>query len=126
MPNKKKPAILIVEDDLMIVEMYQLKFQDEGYKVLVAHDGKSGLDLAKENKPSLILLDVIMPEMDGFSVLKALKEDDSLKGIPVILLTNLGQDGDVKRGLELGAIDYLIKANYTPAEVVSKIQSYVR
>ncbi len=110
----------------MIVEMYQLKFQDEGYKVLVAHDGKSGLDLAKENKPSLILLDVIMPEMDGFSVLKALKEDDSLKGIPVILLTNLGQDGDVKRGLELGAIDYLIKANYTPAEVVSKIQSYVR
>lgn len=115
--------VLLVEDDKMILDMYTLKFSQEGYKVYSADNGKEGLDLAKKEQPDVILLDIILPQMDGFSVLKRLKSDNSTKNIPVVLLTNLGQDGDVKKGLELGAIDYLIKANYTPSQVVEKIKS---
>ena len=79
--------------------------------------------MAKKENPDVILLDIILPQMDGFSVLKKLKSDSATKNFPVILLTNLGQDGDVKKGLELGAIDYLIKANYTPSQVVEKVKS---
>ena len=122
---KKKVKILLIEDDRMIVEMYQLKFEEEGDEVVIAQDGKSGLDLSQTEDPDIILLDVILPEMDGFSVLKSLKEEDKTKAVPVLLLTNLGQDGDVKRGLQLGAIDYLIKANYTPSQVVERIKSYI-
>ena len=117
--------VLLVEDDKMIVEMYTLKFSQEGYEVIMAENGKDGLQKAKETKPDIILLDVILPQMDGFTVLKELKADDEIKNIPVVLLTNLGQDGDVRKGLELGAIDYLIKANYTPSQVVEKVKSLV-
>ncbi|TSC56660.1 MAG: two-component system, OmpR family, alkaline phosphatase synthesis response regulator PhoP [Parcubacteria group bacterium Gr01-1014_18] len=124
-PSGKKVKILLVEDDRMIVEMYHLKFQEEGYDVVIAEDGKMGLAKAIDETPDIILLDVILPEMDGFSVLKCLKNEELCKNIPVILLTNLGQDGDVKRGLQLGAVDYLIKANYTPSQVVARIKSYI-
>ncbi len=115
--------VLLVEDDKMIIDMYTLKFTQEGYDVVQAENGKDGLDFAKKNMPDIILLDIILPQMDGFTVLKALKADAKTKGIPVVLLTNLGQDGDVKKGLELGAVDYLIKANFTPSQVVDKVKS---
>lgn len=115
--------VLLVEDDKMIIDMYTLKFTQEGYEVVQAENGKDGLDFAKKNMPDIILLDIILPQMDGFTVLKALKADAKTKGIPVVLLTNLGQDGDVKKGLELGAVDYLIKANFTPSQVVDKVKS---
>ncbi|MBI4117811.1 MAG: response regulator [Parcubacteria group bacterium] len=117
--------VLIVEDDKMIIEMYTLKFTQEGYEVLNAENGKEGLEMAMKHKPDIILLDIILPKMDGFSVLKELKAMEVTKGIPVVLLTNLGQDGDVRKGLELGAIDYLIKANYTPSQVVEKVKSLI-
>lgn len=120
-----KTKVLLVEDDKMIIDMYTLKFTQEGYKVFQAENGKEGVDMAKKSKPDVILLDIILPKMDGFSVLKQLKSDSETKTIPVVLLTNLGQDGDVKKGLQLGAIDYLIKANYTPAQVVEKVKSLV-
>lgn len=118
-----KTKVLLVEDDKMIIDMYTLKFSQEGYDITQAENGKDGLDLAKKELPDIILLDIILPQMDGFTVLKELKADDSTKNIPVVLLTNLGQDGDVKKGLELGAKDYLIKANFTPSQVVDKVKS---
>ena len=121
--DKKPTKVLLVEDDKMILDMYTLKFAQEGYKVFQAENGKDGLVMAKKENPDIILLDIILPQMDGFSVLKKLKSDSDTKNMPVVLLTNLGQDGDVKKGLELGAIDYLIKANYTPSQVVEKVKS---
>ena len=118
-----KIKVLLVEDDKMIIDMYTLKFNQEGYDIVQAENGKDGLALAKKNITDIILLDIILPQMDGFTVLKELKADDSTKNIPVVLLTNLGQDGDVKKGLELGAKDYLIKANFTPSQVVDKVKS---
>jgi len=118
-----KTKVLLVEDDKMIIDMYTLKFSQEGYDIMQAENGQDGLDLAKAQLPAIILLDIILPQMDGFTVLKELKADPNTKDIPVVLLTNLGQDGDVKKGLELGANDYLIKANYTPSQVVDKVKS---
>ena len=123
--SSKKTKILLIEDDKMIVEMYTLKFESEGYEVVCAENGRDGLEKAGKENPDIILLDVILPEMDGFSVLKSIKELDIVKEVPVILLTNLGQDGDIKRGFELGAVDYLIKANYTPAQVIDRIKTLI-
>lgn len=122
MPDAKK-KVLLVEDDKMILDMYTLKFTQEGYEVTQAENGKDGLDLAKKIQPDIILLDIILPQMDGFTVLKSVKADPKTKDVPVVLLTNLGQDGDVKKGIELGAVDYLIKANFTPSQVVDKVKS---
>lgn len=118
-----KIKVLLIEDDKMIIDMYTLKFTQEGYDVTQAENGEDGLKQAQTSNPEVILLDIILPKMDGFTVLKELKKDPKLKNIPVVLLTNLGQDGDVKKGLELGATDYLIKANFTPAQVVDKVKS---
>ncbi|MCX6784595.1 MAG: response regulator [Candidatus Komeilibacteria bacterium] len=115
-------TILLVEDEEMLANMYEIKFKKDGYQLLKALDGEAGLALAKEKNPNIILLDVIMPKMDGFSVLRQLRADEKTKNIPVILLTNLGQDEDIKKGQELGANGYLVKANLTPAEVVAKVK----
>ncbi|OGL75690.1 hypothetical protein A3F52_03555 [Candidatus Uhrbacteria bacterium RIFCSPHIGHO2_12_FULL_47_11] len=116
----KKPVIVLVEDDDFISEMYALKFKD-GYDVHVARDGAEGLEMIKKVKPDLVLLDIILPQLDGFEVLERVKKEESVKDIPVILLTNLGQKQNVKKGLRLGAVDYVIKAHYTPSEVVEKV-----
>jgi len=121
--NKKIKKILLVEDDVFLAGMYVTKLGMEGYEVKMADDGEKGLKLAKSENPQLILLDIILPKMSGFDVLKDLKEDKSTKDIPVILLTNLGQREDVQKGLDLGAKDYLIKAHFMPSEVVKKINN---
>ncbi|MBN1778997.1 MAG: response regulator [Candidatus Buchananbacteria bacterium] len=118
-------TILLVEDDEFLSELYATKLKLEGYNVVLANDGEKGLRLAGEKKPDLILLDIIMPKMDGFEVLKGLKENPATKSIPVILLTNLSQKDEVKKGLELGAVDYLIKAHFMPSEVVKKIKQII-
>lgn len=110
----------------MLADMYSTKFTMDGFDTHKAYDGASGFALAQEVKPDIILLDVIMPKLDGFGVLKMLKADASLKDVPVILLTNLGQDEDIKKGKELGAVDYFVKANHTPAEVVTKIKAVLK
>ena len=121
----KKSSILLVEDDEFLAELYATKLNLEGFEVSLAVDGEKGLKLIKESKPDLILLDIILPKMDGFELLKTLKADKSLKDIPVILLTNLSQKDEVKKGLELGAQDYLIKAHFMPSEVVKKIKKTI-
>lgn len=115
--------ILIIEDERMLAEMYSTKFEMEGYSVDRAYDGAEGLAKAKSKKPDVILLDIIMPKIDGFAVLKELRKDAALEQVPIVLLTNLGQDDDVKKGKELGATDYLVKSNHTPADVVMKVKS---
>lgn len=114
--------ILLIEDEKMLAEMYQTKFTTDGYDIDLAFDGEEGLKAAKAEKPEVILLDIILPKLDGFLVLKELKNDPSTKKIPVILLSNLGQDEDIKKGKKLGADDYFIKANHTPAEIVEKVK----
>jgi DNA-binding response OmpR family regulator len=114
--------ILLVEDDEMLHSMYTQKFTKEGYEVESAYNGAEGVRMAEETKPAIILLDIIMPKMDGFVALKKLKKNPATKDIPVILLTNLGQDEDIRKGKELGATDYFIKANHTPREVVEKVK----
>ena len=118
--------IVLIEDDKSILEMYELKFKEEGLDVLIASDGLSGLELIKTQQPNLILLDIMLPKMDGFAILTEIKKDDKLKNIPVLLLTNLGQKADIEKGEKLGAVDYVVKASLTPAQVVEKIQSYLK
>lgn len=123
--------ILLVDDDRLLVRMYQKKFENDGYEVLVATDGKMGLEKVAEFKPDLILLDIMMPVMNGYEVLQQLKADATTSKIPVIMLTNVGaSDADIERGLELGAVTYLIKAGTRPSAVVKKVKEvlggYVR
>lgn len=118
----KKTKILIVEDERMLAEMYATKFSMEGFDVVKAFDGQDGLETARTEKPDFIILDIIMPKLDGFAVLKELKSDVKLRSVPVLLLTNLGQDDDIKKGKELGANDYFVKSNHTPADVVRKVK----
>ncbi len=117
--------IAIIEDDALLAQMYTQKFKKDGFEVIRADDGKKGLALIKQEKPSLILLDIMMPEMNGLEVLKAVKDDsdEEINSIPVILLTNLSRGKeDVNRGLELGAVTYLVKSKVKPPEVVTKVK----
>ena len=115
-------TILFIEDESALQKTFGEILKQEGHEVVSALDGEIGLRLAKEKKPDLILLDLILPKINGFDVLKTLKEDKETKGIPVIVLTNLEGIGDVDKALELGATTYLVKAQYTLEEVVEKIK----
>jgi len=118
----KKIKVLIIEDDYYISDMYKIKLESAGFEVILAKDGIEGIKMLESEKPDVILLDVIMPRMDGFSVLKTIKDNKNFDNIPVVLLTNLGQKENVERGLKLGAEGYIIKAHFTPTEVVDKIK----
>jgi DNA-binding response OmpR family regulator len=122
MVDKKQIHVMLVEDDEFLSDIYKKKFEMEGFKITYADNGEKGLEEIKKKKPDIVLLDILMPKMDGFTVLEKLKEDEKTKNIPVILLTNLGQKDDIEKGKEKGAIDYLIKAHFKPSEVVDKIK----
>jgi len=122
----EKKKILIVEDDSFLLGMYANKLEMDDYRVFVAEDGKKGLRLALNEKPDIILLDIRLPEIDGFEILKRVKENEETKNIPIILLTNLSQKEDVEKGLAMGADDYLIKAHFMPSEVIDKINALLR
>jgi len=115
--------ILIIEDDKFLRKVIDKKLSKEGYLVIEAVDGEKGLKAVKDKKPDLVLLDLVLPEMDGFEVLAKMKKDPSLSNIPVIILSNLGQKDDIEKGLKMGAVDYLIKAHFTPGEVVNRIEA---
>jgi len=116
--------ILLIDDDQLIVDMYTMKLKGAGFKVDVAADGKKGLEKIKQGGWDAVLLDVVLPVMDGFEVLEKLYEE-KVAHPPIILLTNLGQKEDVEKGLKLGAADYLIKADFTPSQVVAKVNKIV-
>jgi DNA-binding response OmpR family regulator len=122
MPNQKN-KILLVEDDPMVVRMYQRKLELEGFKLTVAFNGQEGLEAIEKEKPDIILLDIMMPKMNGIEALKKIKEKPFLKGVPVIMLTNLGdRPEDVQKCKELGAKDYWVKANVSLKEIIERIR----
>ncbi|OGZ35128.1 MAG: hypothetical protein A3A94_00600 [Candidatus Portnoybacteria bacterium RIFCSPLOWO2_01_FULL_43_11] len=115
-------TILFIEDEPTLQKTVGQVLEQEDYEIKSALDGEIGLQLAKKEKPDLILLDLILPKLDGFRVLEELKKDEMTKNIPVIVLTNLESEADVERAMELGATTYLVKANYELEEVITKIK----
>ncbi len=122
MEKDKKSKVLIVEDDEFLRVLTAKRLEKEGYQVAVAVDGESALTVAGESNPNLILLDLLLPGVNGFEVLGQLKKSDKLKSIPVIVFSNLGQKEDIEKAQKLGAVDYLIKANFTLDDVMVKIK----
>lgn len=118
--------ILIIEDDKFLRDLIAQKLQKEGYAIVEAVDGEEGVLKAREEQPDLLLLDLILPGIDGFTVLEQIKKDQKTKHIPAIVLSNLGQKEDVDRGLRLGAADFLIKAHFTPGEIIEKIKTILK
>ena len=118
--------ILLIEDEPSLQKTLGGVLSDKGFEVFYASDGERGLELAKKNKPDIILLDLILPKKDGFEVLRGLQEDDSTRDIPVIIMTNLEGTKDVEKALEFGATTYLVKANYSLDDVVEKVKSILK
>lgn len=123
MSPKKK--ILIIEDELILGELLLQKLNDEGYEAFWSVDGDAGLQKIREIKPDLVLLDILMPKKDGYQVLKEVRQDPDIKDTPVIVISNSGQPVEIKQILELGVRDYIIKADFTPAEVLEKIHKNI-
>jgi len=115
-------TILIVEDDTILRDLISQKLKKANYDIVEAVDGEEGLKKAKENKPDIILLDLILPGIDGFGVLEQIKKDPEIDKIPVVILSNLGQKEEIEKGMSLGATDFLIKAHFTLSEIVEKIK----
>ncbi len=120
--TRNKYKILIIEDDPFLQSMYANKFEIEGFAVCVADDGKKGIRIVQKELPDIVLLDILLPEQNGYDVLKAIKADPATKDIQVILLTNMSQKNDIEQGISLGAAAYLIKAHFMPSEVVAKVK----
>jgi len=114
--------ILIVEDDQFLMDIYATKLREEGFEVEEATNGEMAFEKLRESQPDLILLDIILPMREGFEILKEIKQDEKLKNLPIIIISNLSQREDIKKGLSLGAVKYLVKADYTPAQIVKEIK----
>lgn len=118
--------VLIVEDDEFLRSLNAKRLETEGFKVVVAVDGQNAIDLIPKEMPHLIFLDLLLPGIDGFEVLKKIKADEKTKDIPVIVFSNLGQKEDIEKAHNLGAIDFLVKANFTLDDVVAKIKEVLK
>jgi len=120
-----KGTILIVEDQQGFRRIYEDLLTNEGYSVLTAEDGEKGWEMAKEQKPHVVLLDLGLPKMDGFEVLQKLRADEATKAVPVIIFSVMGEEKEIKRAMALGANDYTVKGFYTPRQILSKIKGLV-
>lgn len=118
-------TVLVVEDDKYMREVLVAKLGKEGFAVLEAVDGSTGLDMTAKKKPDLVVLDIILPLMNGFDYLEAKGKVPAIAKIPVIILSNLGQREDVERGMKLGAKDYLVKAHFTPNDLIAKVKAHI-
>ncbi|MEK7649940.1 MAG: response regulator [Patescibacteria group bacterium] len=123
MADQKK--ILIIEDDKFLLKLYSDKLSREGFLVSMAISGEEGLGKVKQEKPDLVLLDVILPQKNGFDILGALKLDPETKDVPVVMLTNLGQESDIKTGLDLGAADYLVKTDFSITKLPEVVRKHI-
>jgi len=117
-----KETILVVEDELAFRRVYVDLLKSEGYNVLVAEDGEKGWELAYKELPDLVVLDLALPKLHGFDVLKNIRSSGVTKSIPVLVMTVLGEQEDIRKGFELGANDYLVKGYYTPVEMLNKVR----
>ena len=117
--------ILVIEDDKYLREVIVEKLKKEKYETLEAIDGEEGLKVTRDARPDLVVLDIILPKMNGFDYLEIKGKESALAGIPVIILSNLGQPDDVERGLALGAKDYMVKAHFTPNDLMEKVKGFL-
>lgn len=118
--------ILIIEDDSFLRELLTRKLTEEDYEVIQAVDGEEGLKKIKEKSVALVLLDLILPGIQGYEVLSKIKKDSATSTIPVVIISNLGQKEEIERGLELGAVDFLIKAHFTPDDIINKVKAALK
>jgi len=121
-----QPKILIVEDESFLANVLSLRFKKENFEVIQAFDGVEALQKLQEVRPDLILLDLILPKKNGFEVLKEIENDPQIRSIPVLIVSNLGQESDITKGKSLGAIDYYVKAHLSIDELVSKVKNLLR
>ncbi len=126
LPHTVGLPVLIIEDDKFLRDLLVQKLKKEGFFTIEAVNGEEGIIVAKKEHPRLILLDLILPGMDGFGVLRVLKEDSSTTSIPIIVLSNLGQKEDKDRCMQLGAEDFMVKAHFTPGEIIAAIKSVLK
>lgn len=117
--------IVIVEDEIALVRVLGEKFRREGFDVAIATNGDDALKVVRSEEPDLVLLDLILPKKDGFAVLQEMKSDAELRPIPVVVLSNLGEDENLKRALKMGAADYLVKTQHPINEVVEKVRGHL-
>jgi DNA-binding response OmpR family regulator len=121
--EKKKKKVLLIDDDEFLLDMYATKFRERGFEMDLARGAKEALQKLQEGHFDIILLDIVMPQVDGLAFFKEAKEKNLLKETAVLILSNLGQKEDIEKGMRLGAVDYIVKANFTPTEVVDKVES---
>ncbi|MCR4324318.1 MAG: response regulator [Candidatus Curtissbacteria bacterium] len=114
--------VLLVEDDQFLQKMYQKKFQISGFEVEIAKDGEEGLSKMKALKPDIVLMDIMMPKLNGIDATAAAKSDETTRNIPIIILTNLSSTEDAQTAVKKGAVDFMVKSNFTPAQVVEKVK----
>ena len=117
--------ILIVEDDIQISKVYEIQLQREGFSTMIARNGEEAIELFSAQKPDLIILDLMIPKRDGFSVLKEIRENSKNSTIPILIISNLGQNDDKKRAMDLGATEYLIKIDHPIQEIINKVKAYL-
>lgn len=122
---ERKKLVLVIEDDPFYANIYRMKLEKEGISAEVAMNGDAGFAIAQKEKPVLILTDLIMPGKDGFEILRELKADPILRDVPVIVLSNLSQEEDMRRAKELGAAEYLVKANISIQDVIEKVKGHL-
>lgn len=118
--------ILLIDDDQALTTVFQTALKNGGFDTVVAYDGKSGLSKAKSEKPNLILLDQVLPDIEGSEVLKTLKADPDTKNITVSMLSNFGQDQLIKSAINAGAVDYILKYQVEPQDVVKKVKELLK
>jgi two-component system response regulator MtrA len=118
--------VLFVEDDASVAQMYRLKLELDGYSVDVAGDGIAALEKARSSRPDIIFLDIRLPKLDGLGVLEALRADVATRGIPVVILSNWNEKELVERGIQLGALDHMIKSQTTPARLSQRLRDWLR
>lgn len=118
--------ILVIEDELILIQALEAEFSGEGFEVFSATDGEKGLQIIKDEVVDLIVLDIILPKMNGFELLRILKKDSKKKTIPVIILSNLSQEGEISMGIELGASDFFVKSSTDLANLIGKVRSLLR
>jgi len=121
-----KKSILLVEDEPLLANLLKQRLEKEGISVFLGRDGEEALNILKENKPDLILLDIILPKISGFELMEVLQKDPQFQKAPIVVISNLGQESDVERGQSLGAIGYFIKAKVSIEDLVSKIKAFLK
>ncbi len=120
--NTNGIRVLVAEDDKFLIRVLSDKLRRRGFEVIIASDGIEAVNKIKSGKPDLVLLDLVMPNKDGFEILEEIKTDKKYKKIPIIILSNLGQKSDIEKGKKLGADDYLVKSNLSINAVVDKVK----